>query len=460
MGLAVMTLALPGFTHAQPRFPQSDVSRGAYLATAGDCGACHNAPAPGGALMAGGLPIVSPLGTLYASNITPSRTHGIGNYTEAQFAAALRKGIRADGARLYPAMPYTAYAGLTDQDVHALYAYFMQGVAPVDHSPPETRLPFPFNIRASMIGWDMLFLKSGRLADDPAHDPQWNHGRYLAQTLGHCSTCHSPRGLLMQERQDGALSGSPLGAWYAPNITSDKLSGIGSWQQAEIAQYLATGHVPGKAQAAGEMANAVTHSFSRMTPTDIDAIAAYIATVPSVPDANVKKAAFAWGTVSGFEARLRGAATPPEGARLYSGLCASCHGSNGGGSADGNIPSLFHNSTVGNLHPANLIATILQGVDRTVGAKHVLMPSFGDQSFVQSLSDEQIAQVATFVRQNFGPGDTVSSAQVALARQGGKASLLGPVIRGGLLIGALALLIAGVVALRLRRRPMNAGTRS
>jgi mono/diheme cytochrome c family protein len=445
---ALFCLASPFTAQAQQRFPQADVDHGRYLATAGDCAACHDTPGTGA--MAGGYPIVSPLGTIYSSNITPSRTHGIGDYSEAQFARALREGVRADGARLYPAMPFPSYAGLTDADVHALYAYFMQGVAPVDRSPPKTRLPFPFNLRLSMMGWNMLFLSKGVVTPDPAHDAQWNRGRYLAETLGHCSTCHSPRGLLMQESKSAALGGSPLGAWYAPNITSDKVSGIGGWSKTEIAQYLSTGHVNGKAQAAGDMADAVTNSFSRMTPTDIDAIATFIATVPAVHDAEAKQASYASGAPGHFEAGLRGSADASKGAHLYSGLCASCHGRDGAGTADETLPSLFHNSTVGATRPDNLVAVILHGVDRTVGDHHVLMPGFGEKSFVQPLSDEQIATLATFVRQSFGPGDAVSVAQVATARKGGRSSFLLPIARIGLTV--MAVLLVGIALWILRRR--------
>ena len=447
---ALFGLASSFTAQAQQRFSQADVDRGRYLATAGDCAACHNTPGAGQGAMAGGYPILSPLGTIYSSNITPSRTHGIGGYTEAQFARALRDGIRADGARLYPAMPYPSYAGLTDADVHALYAYFMQGVASVDQSPPKTKLPFPFNIRLSMRGWNTLFLSGGTVTPDPAHDGQWNRGRYLAETLGHCSTCHSPRGLLMQESKSAALGGSPLGAWYAPNITSDKVSGIGGWSKAEIAQYLSTGHVAGKAQAAGDMADAVTNSFSRMTPADIDAIATYIATVPAVRDPAAKHTSYAIGAPGRLEAELRGSGDASGGAHLYSGLCASCHGRDGAGTADGTLPSLFHNSTVGATRPDNLVAVILHGVDRTVGDHHVLMPGFGEKSFVQSLSDEQVAALATFVRQKFGPGDAVGVEQVATARKGGPSSMLLPAARVGLVV--VAVLLFGIAFWTLRRR--------
>lgn len=454
-GLLVLGAAIATNVQGQPprpRFTAEEVERGRYLAIAGDCAACHDAPKPGAAAMAGGFPIGSPIGTIYATNITPSRSHGIGSYSEKQFGRAVREGVRADGARLYPAMPYPSYAGLTDQDVRALYAYFMQSVAPVDHTPPRTSLPFPFNIRLSMTAWNTLFLKKGALEPDPGRDARWNRGRYLAETLAHCSTCHSPRGLLMQESKDRPLSGAPLGSWYAPNITSDKVSGIGGWTRTEIAQYLTTGRAHGKAQAAGDMAEAVSKSFSRMTPADIDAIAAYIETVPAVRDPAARKPSYAFGGPGTFEASLRGAVSSDEGARLYSGLCASCHGADGAGTRDGKLPSLFHNSTVGSIRADNLVSAILHGVDRTAGGEHVLMPAFGEGSYVQTLDDNQIAAVATFVRKNFGPGGDVTSAEVALARQGGPTSNLPLLVRGGMVLFVFLAIGLNWWALRRRRR--------
>jgi mono/diheme cytochrome c family protein len=326
----------------------------------------------------------------------------------------------------------------------------MQGVVPVDRTPPKTSLPFPFNLRLSMAAWNMLFLKKKPLEPDSRHGAQWSRGRYLAETLAHCSTCHSPRGLLMQENKGAPLSGAPLGGWYAPNITSDKVGGIGGWTRAEIAQYLTTGRAHGKGQAAGDMAEAVSKSFSRMTTADIEAIAAYIETIPAIPDPAARKPSYAFGGPGTFESSLRGAASSDEGARLYSGLCASCHGADGAGTRDGKLPSLFHNSTVGSARADNLVSAILNGVDRTTGGEHVLMPAFGDGSYIQSLDDGQIAAVATFVRKTFGPGDSVTSAQVALARRGGSTSTLLLFVRSGMVL--LALLAIGFGWWGLKRR--------
>ena len=429
------------------------VERGRYLSVAADCVACHTSPKQGKPY-AGGYAIASPLGEIWASNITPSKSHGIGNYTEADFAKAVREGVRKDGAHLYPAMPYTSYAKLTDEDIHALYVYFMQEVAPVNEEARTTELPFPFSVRSSMAVWNLLFLDKTPFKPDPAQSAQWNRGAYLVEGLAHCSSCHSPRGLMMQEVGSKAFAGGSLGDWYAPNITSHPISGIGGWTDDELAQYLKTGRVEGKGQAGGGMAEAVTNSLSKLRDEDISAIVTYLRTVPAVADKDATRAAFAWGdpTAAPGEQPVRGTDAPlASGAVLYSGLCASCHGPQGEGSKDGYYPSLVHNSTVGMTRPQNLVATIIGGIDREVDGKHVVMPHFSEGSYVQALSDAGIAAVASYVRTTFGPGDQVTEAQVALIRDGGEKPLLAKIARLWLPLLILGLAAFVVVILMVRR---------
>ncbi len=311
-GAALLSLALPVLAAQAPGADVQAIERGRYLATAGDCIACHSAP--GGKPMAGGLSLATPLGAIVATNITPSTTRGIGNYTLKQFSDAVRHGVRADGANLYPAMPYTAYARVTDDDTAALYAYFMHGVAAVDTAPAQkTDLPFPFNIRLSMAGWNWLFLDKKPFVADTAKSMEWNRGAYLAQGLAHCSTCHTPRNALMAEQLSKQLGGADLGTWHAPNISSDVNSSVGGWSQQELAGYLRTGRAAGKAQAAGPRAEAIDHSLKHLSDADLSAIAHYVKSVPAIRDKADTRPVTQWGQAgrTGCHPR-RGAAAKPQ----------------------------------------------------------------------------------------------------------------------------------------------------
>lgn len=438
LGALTLSLISLGVPAATP--PSELVQRGQYLATAGDCVACHSAP--GGKPMAGGLALPTPIGTIVATNITPSKTHGIGKYTEQQFRDALRKGIRADGQHLYPAMPYTSYAQVTDEDASAMYAYFMQGVAPVDAAPAQaTALPFPFNIRLSMAAWNLLFLDNKPFAADASKSAQWNRGAYLARGLAHCSTCHSPRNLLMAEDIKRELGGGQVGTWFAPNITSDANSGIGGWSEQEIADYMQLGRVANKAQAAGPMAEAVDHSLKHLTPEDLRAIAVYVKNVPAVHDAADTQPAHGWGRASNELGRVRGVAWPQDrdqlsGAQLYDAHCATCHQASGQGSFDGALPPLFHNTAVGRSNSNNLVRVLLDGIERVDERPEVKM-----QGFRHVMSDVQIATLASYLTQHYGNPDVkVTADQVRTLRADGSSSSLLWLARGGLIVGLLVIL--------------------
>ncbi|UPK38323.1 cytochrome c [Bradyrhizobium sp. 186] len=437
------------------------IKRGEYLATAADCGACHTAP--GGKAFAGGLPIPTPLGTIYSTNITPSADLGIGRYTEQDFSRALRRGVRRDGANLYPAMPYTSYAKFTEEDAHALYLYFTQAVTAVEQRPPPTRLPFPMNIRASMIAWNLLFLDSATFVPDPRQSPEWNRGAYLVQGAAHCGTCHTPRGFLMQEESSRALSGAQVGPWYAPNITSDPVSGIGSWTKDELVAYLRTGHLSGRAQAAGSMGEAVEDSFQHLAAADLDAIATYVRTVPAVRDPADGISRFSAGEMFSELAELRGrdgirsdSDSDPSGAMLFQGNCASCHSAEGQGSKDGYYPSLFSNSATGANNAANLIATILYGVNRTTSDGQAFMPGFGGRSTdANALSDRHIVALGNYVLTHYGSaGTAITEQQVAEGRQGGPSSPLLAIVRGSMAAGAVVVFL-GIAFFIARRRKVS-----
>lgn len=378
------------------------VQRGAYLAIAGDCMACHTAAH--GKPFAGGLPMKVPmLGTIYSSNITPDKETGIGNWTVDDFERAVRHGVSKDGHNLYPAMPYVSYAKISSTDIDALYAYFEHGVAPVKQTPPASTIPWPLNMRWPLVIWNWIFLKDGSYVPKPSQSAEWNRGAYLVQGLAHCSTCHTPRGIAMQEKsldESGGsfLSGSVLAGWEAYNITPDRNSGIGAWTDEQLVQYLRTGNVPGVAQAAGPMGEAVEHSFSQMSDSDLRSIATYVRTLPAVSDGSSQSRS-AFGTPATDVAKLRGTplAQALDPARLYLGNCATCHGAHGEGSPDGYYPSLMHNSTVGAANPGNLVQVMLHGIYRKTPDNDVGMPAFGNE-----LSDEEIAALANYVTGQFG----------------------------------------------------------
>lgn len=436
----------------------SEVKKGQYLAIASDCAACHTVPGSP-KLFAGGYSIDSPMGKIYSSNITPSKTHGIGNYSEEEFARAVREGVNKEGRHLYPAMPYPSYASMSDADVSALYDYFMSSVKPVDEAAPETHLQFPFNIRASMLGWNLLFLNHDGRPTKPAVDDV-GRGKYLVDTLAHCSECHSPRNELMAvEKGSKSLTGGYVGSWYAPNITPDPVSGIGAWSDEDLVKYLKTGHVEGKAQAAGPMAEAITNSLQHLSDNDLSAMVHYLRSLPPTRDIRDVAPAFAHGNEANSEANVIGQRpmqiemAAMNGQQLYENACASCHQSNGMGTRDGFYPSLVHNTALGGSTVNNLVSVILHGVERETDGKQVLMPAFGEGSEVQELNDAQIADLANYLFKQFGnPKLSTTAEQVKALRQGGNPPLIVTAAAPAFWIGVvvLACVVIGLL-LSLRR---------
>lgn len=385
------------------------IERGGYLATAADCVACHTKP--GGKPFAGGLKIATPMGDIVSTNITPDPEHGIGAYTEEDFEKSVRHGIRKDGSYLYPAMPYVSYSGLTDGDVKALYAWFMHAVKPVAETPPQTSLSFPASVRTAMAGWNMLANHNQAETGDSASFDKMRRGRYLANALEHCGTCHTPRNFILSEKQDQYLGGGPLDGWYAPNITSSKTSGIGDWSEDDLVRYLQTGAVSGRSQAAGPMAEAVEHSTSHLTDADLHALAAYILQVSPYDEDTAHKPRDSFGEAtlqpdirSGDLTRIDDV-TAFKGGSVYGANCAACHGDDGAGARNKYVPSLFANSVVGASRPDNLIMTVLYGVHRTVGKTEAFMPGFDGGSDVQRLSDGEVADVVNYVMAQYGSGN-------------------------------------------------------
>ena len=324
------------------------------------------------------------------------------------------------GERLYPAMPYASYTRINDDDLRALYAYFMHGVAPVHSKPPPTRLPFPFNQRWGMFFWDLAFVQHGRYQLRPAHDAQWNRGAYLVQGLGHCGACHTPRGPAYEERGYDErsrlyLTGAVNDNWYAANLTGDPASGLGDWSEAELATFLKQGH-SAHGIVFGSMSQTVKDSLQYLTDEDAGAMAHYLKSLP---------AAAAYGSFDAHSQTARttqqwlqtGAVERP-GAGIYMNFCARCHGANGGG-VDGKGAPLAGNSAVLGRNPASVIRIILEGSTAPVvdGAlRPRKMPAFAGR-----LDDREIAFVATLVRNTWGnqarPVDTreVTSLRTSVA---------------------------------------------
>jgi mono/diheme cytochrome c family protein len=384
---------------------------GEYLARAGDCVSCHSAP--GGKAFAGGLKMGSPLGTIYSTNITPDRETGIGSYSLADFDRALRQGIAKDGHRLYPAMPYPSYAKLTDADVAALYAFFIKEVPPVHQANRSSEIPGYLSLRWPLAIWSSLFTASGSYEAKSGHDAAWNRGAYLVQGLGHCGACHTPRGFAWQEKalDDGSsdyLSGALLDAWYAPDLRSDLRTGLGNWSKDDIVSFLKDGHNKGSA-VFGSMIDVVNNSTPYMSDADLNAIAVYLKSLP----ATSTQPAYAYNDAT--TAALSGGHASQAGAALYTGVCWACHGYDGKGFAP-YTPALAGNPVVLDKDPSSLINLVLNGSNPLVvkgTPDSYRMPQFRLQ-----LSDQQIADVVTFIRNGWGnQAPAVTAAQVAQLRK-------------------------------------------
>jgi len=393
------------------------VERGRYLARVADCVSCHTAP--GGKPFAGGLPMATPFGTVVSTNITPDPEAGIGSYSEEEFARALREGVGKGGHRLYPAMPYASFARTSDDDVYALYAYFRKGVQPVGTRPPETKLPFPFNMRPLLVFWNWLYLDNKRFTPDAARSAEWNRGAYLVNGLGHCGECHTPRSRLGGLKADGDafLSGALVDGWYAQPLRHGAVHSASQWSTEELVQYLRSGRTA-RSGAFGPMAQVVENSTQYMSPQDLGAVATYLQSVgaPAGYSPPPPPAASPAPALHADAVRLRdGTVEGQRGALIYLNNCAGCQRSSGAG-WERTFPALAGNGFVSAQDPTSLIRIVLQGaaMPATADAPTPLaMPGFGWR-----LGDEDVAQLLSFVRAGWGnQAGAVSSAQVAAVRK-------------------------------------------
>lgn len=374
--LAVLALTLAPLAAQAADAPSADlVTRGAYLANAGDCIACHTAK--GGKPLAGGLMMNTPFGAISTPNITPDKTTGIGAWTDEQFYRAVHDGIGHQGEYLYPVMPFPWYTIVTRDDVTAIRAYLNTQPA-VNQARPPNQLVFPASIRESLLAWREVFFKPEAFRPDPAQTDQVNRGSYLVNGLAHCGECHNSRPVAGTSKWRQPLQGGVIDNWYAPNITSDVRDGIGGWSNAEIAGFLKTGISPTKGIALGPMAEAV-HSLSHLDEADLLAIAAYLKTTPAKSETEQKHALFA-----GNDAR---------GGGTYLNYCASCHGVNGQG-LKGVIPPLNGNGAVTSRGPQNVINVVLGGLHAREGYAPMLAIGAG-------MTDEEVADVTNYVRQTW-----------------------------------------------------------
>ncbi|MFC0407102.1 c-type cytochrome [Roseomonas elaeocarpi] len=386
------------FDQAAPAGAPIPLARGEYVARLGDCVACHSTER--GAPFTGGLAMGTPLGTIFTTNITPDRETGIGSYTLAQFDNAVRRGVGADGRRLYPAMPYPSYAKMSDEDVKALYDYFTNHVAPVPRENQASSIPWPLNMRWPLAFWNLAFAPDNTFRPAAERDEFWNRGAYLVEGPGHCGSCHTPRGVAMQETALDAsseryLSGAILDGWYAPSLRNDHNTGLGRWSEEDIFAYLRTGR--GRHGVVfGSMMEAFNNSTQFMTDDDLRSIARYL---KSLPGNDRDGAPWQYETAATrLVANPSTTATTPS-ARIYMARCGTCHGADGRGRGEW-IPSLAGASSLLAEDAVSAINITLNGAGRVVAggiADAYHMPSLRNQ-----MSDRDVAEVLTFVRSTWG----------------------------------------------------------
>ena len=374
VGLAAPVL----FAHADEQ-----VKRGEYLARAADCMACHTAA--GGAPFAGGLPIVSPFGTIYGTNITPSKKYGIGLYNDDEFFAALTEGKRRDGANLYPAMPYTSYHLMPRADSDAIHAY-LKTIEPIERAAPVTSLSFPFNVRPGLMGWNTLYGKDLKLEPGEGKSEAWKRGQYMVEVLGHCGECHTPRGLPGAMQLDKRLTGGILNGYLAPSLLATDLAARG-WNQQDLATFLKHGM-----SAQGTMFNEMFPVFHNSTQGLKDADLAAMATFllgdqPPAAKALVEVPVEQLG------------ASAQRGRQEYLNVCAGCHAAGGEGKPHIAV-AMRGNTTLRLEDPRNLLRVIEDGIgeQKFSGFEHMQpMPGFADK-----LSPEQLTDLLNYLRQGWG----------------------------------------------------------
>ncbi|HEX2542127.1 MAG TPA: cytochrome c [Caldimonas sp.] len=383
---------------ARSAFEPQLIERGAQMASAGNCIGCH--ATPDGRPFAGGLPLETPFGTLYSTNITPDEETGLGRWSQEAFDRAMREGVDRRGAHLYPAFPYTHYTRVNAEDLRALYAYLMTRT-PVRARAPDNELAFPLGFRPLLAGWKLLFFRPDAYRPDPTQNAEWNRGAYLAEGLGHCSACHSPRNAFGAERRDQHLNGGFAEGWYSPALNASSPSPL-PWTVDELTTYLRTGLAENHAIAGGPM-QGVVRSLARLPESDVHAIATYIHAAMGGPTperaarakASAQRAALGPLALATSRQAAPSAQDEPAlrlGAAVYAGACAGCHelGRELGSGSGLQLPLAV---AVHEPSPASLIRIVLEGITPAEGERGRWMPAFAG-----ALTEEQTVALTQYLR--------------------------------------------------------------
>ncbi len=370
--------------------------RGQYLVVAGDCMSCHLRD--GGEPLAGGLGLKTPFGVIYSPNITSDKETGIGNWTDEQFYRAMHDGTDDEGKNLYPAFPYPWFRLVSREDTDAILA-FLKSTPAVSFTPPHNDLKFPLEYRFTVKGWNLLYLNSHEFKADASQSPEWNRGAYLVNGLGHCGGCHTQKNALGADKSGHNLQGGTLDNWVAPDLTANDRTGLGAWSIDDVTEYLGTGR-NAHAGAGGAMADVITYSTSLMSDVDRHAMAVYLKSQEASP--SVTSAPPDPGTMH-------------RGAAIYSDACASCHLENGVGQPR-YFPPLGPNAMLQQADPIGLEHLILAG--GRIGTSPTRPSPMTMPSFAWKLTDQEVADVSTFIRNSWGnQAAAVSVSDVRAARK-------------------------------------------
>jgi len=401
LGIALLLL-LPMAAGAQT--PNDLVARGAYLARAADCTACHSVP--GQAPFTGGRAFTTPFGTLYSPNITPDAETGIGRYSDDEWVQMMHQGIGRGGKHLYPAMPYNSFTLMTRDDALAIKAYLFS-LPPLHAVAPDNQMRFPFDQRWLMAFWNLLNNPDRRFQPDSGKSAEWNRGAYLVEALGHCAQCHTPRNLMQGLQSSKAYAGATQQGWLAYNISGDRAAGIGGWSDAALAEYLWIGRADGHGPASGPMAEAVENSLRYLEPADIKAMVTYLHSIPAQPD----------GVLPPPSAQVGDNAL---GARIFAEACAGCHLPDGGGRQSA-WAALAGDATASDPAGTNLVQVLAGGTQIETAQGLMFM-----HAFTAGYTNPELAAVANYVIGKFGGRQGNVTAEQIRAAHGGAESATAP----------------------------------